>query len=405
MNNANDLRDIMSTENKLNYVRKELNLDNNIVSVNTGSWGPLCKASRDAISLGYEQEGIARGDNLNKMHEFYGLKRYTNEINEAKSTIGDLLNCSPDEVALCESTTTGMNIFLWGYDWKPGDEIIGGSLENPAASVPLMVLAKRRRLTLKYANLENGYVDHEEAFKEVITTKTRMILISDVNFATGARADLKNVSKIAHENDILVIVDGVQATGNYLIDVKDLGADGYAMARHKFLFGPDGAGALYVNKEVFPKILPTYSGVFTDSEHGMSGKLVLMETAQRYEVSTRPIPIIMGGTAAIKWLKDEVGWDFIYRKSRENFNILWDAINDIKGVQLLTGRDQNGLLTFAIDGIEPINIVNQLKEKNIFTRTIIVTKPQAVRISIGVWNRESDLHTIAQSIETIAKKA
>jgi L-cysteine/cystine lyase len=268
-----------------------------------------------------------------------------------------------------------------------------------------MVLAKRRRLKLKYANLENGYVDYEEAFKEVISSKTRMILISDVTFATGARADLKAISKIAHENDILVIVDGVQAVGNYPIDVQELGVDGYAMARHKFLFGPDGAGALYVNKKVFPKILPTYSGVFTDSEHGMSGKLVLMETAQRYEVSTRPVPVIMGGTAAIKWLNDKVGWDLVYRKSKENFNILWDAISDIKGVQLLTERDQSGILTFSIEGIEPINIVNQLNEKNIFTRTIIVTKPQAVRISIGVWNRESDLDTIAQSIETIAKKA
>lgn len=232
----------MSTNSKLDYVRKELNLDPNIVAVNTGSWGPMCNAARDAIMLGYKQEGIARGDNLKKMREIHGLKRYANEIDEAKSVVGNFLNCSPDEVALCDSTTTGMSIFLWGYDWKPGDEIIGGSLENPAASVPLMVLAKRRRLKLKYANLENGYVDYEEAFKEVISSKSRMILISDATFATGARAGLKAISKIAHENDILVIVDGVQAVGNYPIDVQELGVDGYAMARHKFLFGPDGAG-------------------------------------------------------------------------------------------------------------------------------------------------------------------
>jgi selenocysteine lyase/cysteine desulfurase len=62
-------------------------------------------------------------------------------------------------------------------------------------------------------------------------------------------------------------------------------------------------------------------------------------------------------------------------------------------------------MTFAIDGVEPLEIVNQLKEHYIFSRTIIVTNPQAVRISIGMWNRESDLQRIAEVIASIAAKA
>lgn len=391
---------------KIASIRKDLYLDDDIIAVNAGSWGPLCRAAREAINEGYEYETIARGLDVKKMKEgYHGLSRYSDAISDAKEVLGKFLNCSPDEVALCDSTTTGMNIFLWGYNWEKGDEILAGSVENPAADVPLMVLAQRRGLKLTYADLKNGYADSVEAFKEMISPNTKMILVSDVTFSTGARVDLKGISRLAHENDILVVADGVQAVGNYPLDVKELEVDGYAMARHKFLCGPDGAGALYVDKEVFTQILPTYSGVFTDAEHGMSGKLVLMDTAQRYEVSTRPIPVIMGGTAAVEWFTDEVGWDFVYKQSRENYNTLWETLKDVKKVHLLSRKDQNGLLTFAIEGMEPIDVVNKLREHNIFTRTIIVTKPQGIRLAIGCWNRESDLNRIAEVIESIAKNA
>ncbi len=60
-------------------------------------------------------------------------------------------------------------------------------------------------------------------------------------------------------------------TGN--IDVKQLAVDGYAMARHKFLCGPEGAGALYVREDVLPKINPTFSGLFSDGGHGMAPEM------------------------------------------------------------------------------------------------------------------------------------
>ena len=152
---------------------------------------------------------------------------------------------------------------------------------------------------------------------------------------------------------------------------------------------------------MFDRILPTYSGVFTDAEHGMSGKLVLMDTAQRYEVSTRPIPVIMGGTAALKWFADELGWAFVYDRLTSLYGRLWDDLHSIEGVHLLSQRDQSGLMTFTIDGVEPVDIVPQLREHNIFSRTVIVTKPNGVRISIGIWNRESDIERIAEVVASI----
>lgn len=391
---------------KVENIRKELSLPEEIIAVNAGSWGPLCNAARKAIEKGYEEEANARGDDPRTMRDRHsGLTRYAEAIDEAKAMLAGFLNCTPDEVALCASSTTGMNIFLWGYDFQPGDEIVAGSLENPAAIVPLRVLSKRRDVKLSYADLGGGDNEAVEAITETVTDNTRVILISDVNFAMGSRVDLKEISRFAHERGILVLADGIQAVGTHPVDVKGLEVDGYAMARHKFMCGPDGAGALYVKKEVFPRILPTYTGVFSDADHGMGEELNLMTTAQRYEVSTRSIPVIMGGTACVKWLSEEVGLPFAFRRYRRLYAELWDELNEITGVRPISKRDQANLMTFAIVGVPLKDVVARLRERYIFTREITITNPPGVRLSIGVWNRESDLMEIAEAVESIVKSA
>ncbi len=388
---------------KISFVRRELNLPDETIAVNAGSWGPLCSAARRAIEVGYEAAAKLRGDDPGYMREKgSGLVRYDEVIGEAKEELGRFLNCSPDEVALCDSTTTAMNIFLWGYDFQPGDEVVVGSLENPAALVPLRVNAMRRGVRLVFAELRNGERDATESISCTISPRTRMILISDVNYATGSRIDLRSISRVAHEEDILVLSDGIQAVGTQPVDVKELEVDGYAMARHKFLCGPDGAGALYVREEALSRIHPTYTGVFSASGHGMGDGVTLMETAQRYEVSTRPLPVILGGTACLRWLGEKVGWPYVFARCRELYNGLWDRLSDIPGVTLISERGQSSLLTFSLQGVEPRDVASKLRERNIFTRTISVTEPVGVRLSIGFWNRESDLDAIADAVSDVA---
>ena len=388
---------------KLHELRGELYLPDDLIAVNAGSWGPLCRAAREAIIAGYTVEARARGDDPEGMIKARGgLTRYSETIEPAKDALARFMNCSPGEVALCDSSTTGMNVFLWGYDWKPGDEIVAGSLENPAAIVPLRVVSKRRGANLILVNQGNGDVDSTEAIGDTITDMTRMILISDVNFATGSRVDLREISRLAHEREVLVLVDGIQAVGTQPVDVKALGVDGYAMGRHKFLCGPDGAGALYVSKEALGKIDATYTGVFSDSEHGMAEELMLMDTAQRYEVSTRPLPVIDGGTACLEWIQEEVGLPTIFERNRKLYNDLWEMLDEIIGVEMISKQGQRSLMTFSVEGVDSGEVVARLMGKKIFTRTIVLTRPQGIRLSIGFWNRESDLEAISEAVKEIA---
>jgi L-cysteine/cystine lyase len=326
-----------------------------------------------------------------------GLARYSEVVSDAKSVLSRFLGCASEEIALCDSTTSGMNIFLWGYDWEPGDQIIAGCLENPAAKVPLMMLAKRRGVVVVYVDSLRA----EEELMDALTAKTRMVLLSDVNFATGSRVNLQEISRMVHQNDALLLADGIQAVGNHPVDIKELGVDGYALARHKFLCGPDGAGALYVSLKAQELIHPTYSGVFTDQHHG-SGELQPMPSAQKYEVSTRALPVIVGGTAATRWIMDDVGLDWIVEYTSELYHRLWDALNEMGHIELISERDQNSLLSFRVHNYESAEVVERLRERNIFTRTVGDLSPPSVRLSIGFWNHASDIEKIAEALSQLS---
>jgi L-cysteine/cystine lyase len=378
--------------------RKQLHLPTDVIAINAGSWGPLSEAARDAINQAYLEEAASRGDNPEYMKEKgSGLTRYSEVVSDAKSVLSRFLGCASDEIALCDSTTSGMNIFLWGYEWERGDQIIAGNLENPAAKVPLMVLAQRRGVDLVYIDS----LRTEEELMDALSSRTRMVLLSDVNFATGSRVDLQKISSEVHKHDALLLADGIQAVGNHHVDVKELGIDGYALARHKFLCGPDGAGALYVSKKAQELIHPTYSGVFTDQHHG-SGELQPMPSAQKYEVSTRALPVIMGGTAATKWIMNEVGLEWIVDYTSKLYNRLWDALNEMSHIELVSERNQNSLLSFRVHNYESADVVERLRENNIFTRTVGDLSPSPVRLSIGFWNRASDMDRITETLSFLS---
>ncbi len=203
-----------------------------------------------------------------------------------------------------------------------------------------------------------------------------------------------------------MLVDGVQAVGTVPIDVKALGVDAYAVARHKFMCGPDGAGALYVSSTIMERIAPTFSGACSDRAHGGGGGFLPMPNAERYELSTRAIDAYVGGTAALKWFMGEVGPEYAFARIAQLKRELWQNLSRVRGVHLLSPHDPPGaLLTFHVDGVAAGDVVSRLKPYRVDARTIEITKPAAVRLSVGFWNRDEDPGAIAEAVERVTRAA
>lgn len=378
--------------------RRQLGIPDDVHAVNAGSWGPLCESARAAMSDFVERDSRLRvGD-----HSLYMQAIYNEIVETDRECVAGLLGCGAAEVALCESTTAALNIVLWGLDLAPGEEVVSSRLENPAAVVPLRTVAARRGVSLRWLDLGSDSIGAAEALTQAISAKTRLLLLSDVDFATGSRVDLPAICRIAHEHGVFVLADGAQAVGTVEVDVKALGADAYAFARHKFLCGPDGAGALYLSENAVAPVSPTFTGVFSDEDHGMGEADAIFTTSHRFDVSTRGIASIVGGSAAVAWL-EEIGLEVVRRETAARREAVRTRLQDIDGVQLISPPTSNGgLLTFSVEGVSPTEVLRQLATCRIFGRTIVVTAPHGVRLSIGFWTRAQDVDRIAEAVAEIA---
>src|ERR671932_359693 len=76
--------------------------------------------------------------------------------------------------------------------------------------------------------------------------RTRLVAVSHVDWTTGDVLPLAGISPLARDHGSLTLVDGAQSVGNIPVDVAETGADMYAFTGHKWVLGPEGAGALYV---------------------------------------------------------------------------------------------------------------------------------------------------------------
>ena len=96
---------------------------------------------------------------------------------------------------------------------------------------------------------------------------------------------------------------------------------------------------------------------------------------------------------------DKVSIPFIVESTTSLYKSLWDGLNDVNIVDLISKQDQNSLLSFRVDGYEAKDLVEEFRKHNIFTRTIDTFYPPTVRLAVGFWNRESDIEKIVEVVK------
>ncbi len=182
-------------------------------------------------------------------------KRVKEEITKARGNVARLINANPDNIIFTscgsESNVTAiMNAVRLNPDKK---HIITTSVEHASIIETLGYLAKDG-YKITFLNVdEKGRLDLEE-LKKSITPDTCLISVMMANNEIGNIYPIKEISKIAKENNILLHTDAVQAAGKIKIDVKDLDVDMLSISGHK-INAPKGIGILYMkDKKMFPLI-------------------------------------------------------------------------------------------------------------------------------------------------------
>jgi L-cysteine/cystine lyase len=271
----------VATDAKIDTLRAQLPAVLTTGYFNSGSNGPIPRIVFEAADAEARRE-------LDQGRIVPGAYIGNRERNRRVAALAaEIFGADADEIALTHSTTEGLGIALMGLSWTPGDEIISTLEEHPGLMLPLALLARRYGVITRYADIGDGASGVVEALERQISSRTRLIALSHVIWSTGAVLPLGEISGLARHHKLIVVVDGAQSAGQVPIDLHAMGIDAYAMAGQKWLCGPEATGLLYVRKDRFPDIAPTYarygqfdpSGYFIPAE-GPSVTRSVSSTAQ-----------------------------------------------------------------------------------------------------------------------------
>jgi selenocysteine lyase/cysteine desulfurase len=356
------------------------------IYMNSGWAGPIAESTQAAMRAVAERE-FARG-----RVGLWAASARDELANTAREAVARLLHADVDEVALTVSATDAMNVVLWGLDWTPGDEILTTNLENAAALVPMYILGARRGVEIRHVDLHYGEIDAARAIERALTPRTRLVLLSDVTYSTGALLDIRAIARASRARGVPVLVDGAQSGGAILRPMHDLEVDFYALSGHKWVGGPEGTGGLYVRRDAQKQLGLSYGGVYTDLDHGWGGALHPFPAARRHEVSTRNYPALAGQAAAIQWLCDEVGVEWAARRAHGLVEHAATAFRAIPGVEVVTPPNHAGLFAFSTPS-PPRDLHVWLDQHQVWCRS--VADPPSVRLSFGFYTTEDEIDRVA----------
>jgi cysteine desulfurase family protein (TIGR01976 family) len=195
-------------------------------------------------------------NNANTGGAYHTSRNTDRMIAEARSAMGDFLNCDADEIVFGPNMTTltfAVSRAI-GRELAPGDEIVLTLLDHDANFSPWKALEEKGVIirTVKF-NEDDCTLDmHDLAAK--IGKRTRLVAVGYASNAVGTVNNVAEVVRLARQAGALSYIDAVHYAPHGPIDVRALDCDFLVCSSYKF-FGPH-MGVLYGKRAHLKRLHP-----------------------------------------------------------------------------------------------------------------------------------------------------
>lgn len=356
--------------------------------------------------------------NANPLRGLYSLSVEATEVYEnAREAVRKFIGAEKsNEIIFTRNTTESLNLVAYSYglsNVKKGDEIVVSIMEHHSDLLPWQMVAKTCGAELKFIECaKDGSIDLEKV-KELITSRTKIVAMTQVSNVLGREYPVKEIAKLAHEKGAVMVVDGAQSTPHMRVDVTDLDADFFAFSGHKLL-APMGIGVLYGKEELLEKMPPFLSGgEMIDSVTRTSA--VYAELPHKFEAGTVNAAGAAGLKAAIDYI-EKVGFDYIGEREIALTSRAIEKMKKIPHVNIIGSEnadEHTGIVTFTIDNVHPHDISEILAADGIAVRAghhcaqPLLTHlglNSTTRASFAFYNTEDEVDKFTDSIATIRER-
>ena len=318
-------------------------------------------------------------------------------IAETRVIMARLLGAKPSEIAFTKNTTEGLNIAAYGFDLKPGDNIVLTNLEH-VANIWVWKHWEAKGVEIRYAAHRGGRLPLE-VFLEKMDDRTRIVSTAYVTYGNGYRVDLPGLGKACRERGIRLVVDGVQAAGILAAPLSELGADMVAIGGHKGLLGLTGSGLVYCREDLVNELKtpfvkqPAATGSATARAHVIS-QFDYVRTAHRFEGGN---PNFLGAHVLRRGAEflQSIGLVHIEGRVRQLTTV---CLKLLKGAGLKTSTPEQWEERAQIVNVlvpDAAALMERLRDKH---RIVTNVKDDALRLSMSFFNNEEDLEKAVHAI-------
>lgn len=332
------------------------------------------------------------------------------EYEETRDLVKEFINARyKDEIIFTSGTTQGLNFIAEGFFeniLEPNDEILITTSEHASNVLPWFRCENEIGSKVKFIDLDSNYHVTIENVKKAITPNTKIIALAQVTNVIGDLRPIKEICKLAHENNIFVVVDAAQSAPHIKIDVQDLDCDFLAFSAHKML-GPTGVGVLYGKKELLESLEPINLGGGMNESFDDSKSIFLKELPLRLEAGTQNISGVIAFGEAIKYI-NKIGIDKIVEREKYLRDYLIEKIVNIPFIDIINIESDSSIVTLNIDDIFAQDVAYYLNKYKICVRAgnhcakILknVTKVNnTVRISLSFYNTEKEIDILVDLLK------
>ncbi|MEL7425436.1 MAG: aminotransferase class V-fold PLP-dependent enzyme, partial [Bacteroidota bacterium] len=315
-----------------------------------------------------------------------------------REKVGSMLGVSPETIALIHNTTEGMNLIASSLDLAEGDEILLTDHEHTSARIPWKHWQERKGVKLQTLYLPIVPPSKEDIvrlFRQSINPRTRVISLVHVTNTNGLRLPVKEISELAHEQGILVAVDGAQSMGMFEINLEELGCDFYTSSSHKWIFSPKGMGVFYAKEEAQKLLSPLVVCRGYDDR-----------SIRRFEnYNTRNLPELLGLGAALDF-RELIGAKKIERRLYELKAYFREQFAGDERFRLKSPVSDElsvGIQTVEVMGKDVKEVKETLVEKyQIDCRPMTSHELNGLRISLAIFTTKADVDYLVAALREIA---
>lgn len=310
--------------------------------------------------------------NANVHRGVHYLSQQATELHEgARETVRRFINArSTSEIVFTRGTTEALNLVAASFVdemMQPGDEVIISTMEHHSNIVPWQLQAAKKGIAVRVIPMHDDGTLDMEAYAQLFNERTRLVSVCHVSNVLGTVNPVEELVRIAHENDVPVMIDGAQSAPHRHVDVQQLDCDFFAFSGHK-MYGPTGVGVLY-GKEEWLDRLPPYQGGGEMIESVTFEKTVFQSLPFKFEAGTPDYIATTGLAKAIDFI-DEIGINCIHKHESELLKYCHERLQEIEDVRIFgQAKEKDAVVSFLVGDIHHLDMGTLLDRLGIAVRT------------------------------------